>query len=188
MTVPSVLPRSANARGASLIEAIVASALVITMTAGVAHLLVWARRAAWSAGTGRAAVSMAAQKMEQLRAIPWHLDAGGAVVSDATTDLAHDPPRAGGTGLQPSPGGALERNTPGFVDYLDGDGRWCGTGVRPPPAAAFVRRWAIQPFPPDAADTIVFVVVVQAVADAAMGAAARDRAVRLRTIRTRVAQ
>ena len=55
----------------------------------------------------------------------------------------HDPPRAGGSGLTPSPGSSLARDTPGYVDYLDASGRWVGTGAAPPPGTVYVRRWAV---------------------------------------------
>ncbi len=178
--------RRASEAGASVIEAIVAAAIVVTVTAGTAHLLVWARRAAWTAGVETAAVSMGVQKMEQLRSLAWYVDAAGAPVSDSTTSLAHDPATAGGPGLGLSPGDALERDTPGFVDYLDPEGRWCGTGARRPSNAAFVRRWAVERFGADPADTLILTVVVVPVVDAAAGDTLRS--VRLQTLRTRVPQ
>lgn len=174
-------------RGVSLIEAVVASGVVITMTAGLAHLLVWTRSAAWTTGASSAAVVMAVGKMEQLRSLPWGVDLTG-LVSDTTTDLTPDTPTAAGTGLDPSPAGVLTENTLRFVDFLDARGRWCGTGVRPPPCAAFVRRWAIEPYPPDPAETLVLTVVVQAVADASRPPGTTVRQARVQTLKTRVLQ
>ncbi len=182
------MPRLATEHGVSLIEAVVAAAIVVTVAAGVAQLLVWARRAAWSAGVRTTAVSIAVQKVEELRSLSWSVDAAGAPLSDATTNLANDPPSADGTGLRPSPAGVLEQNTPGFVDYLDQEGKWCGTGARPPGQAAFVRRWAIEPFSADPADTIVLHVIVLPIADANVSPARSALGVRLRTVRTRVVQ
>jgi hypothetical protein len=160
----------------------------VTVLAGVAHLLVWARRTAWSASVGAVSVSLATQKMEQLRSLAWSVDVAGARVSDVSTNMATDPADGTGSGLQPSPAEALTRNTPGFVDYLDAAGRWCGTGARPPGQAAFVRRWAIEPFPPDPADTLLLTVVVMGISDAGPGAVAGTRIARLQTLRPRVLQ
>jgi hypothetical protein len=173
-------------RGASLVEAVIAAALVTTIAAGVAHLLVWSRHEAWSAGMRSTAVFLAVQKMEQLRSLAWYADPAGAGISDETTNLAEDPPAAGGSGLQPSPGGSLVQNTAGFVDYVDLQGRWCATGARPPACAAFVRRWAVQPFDADPADTRVLTVLVVPAGEASRRAS--PRAVRLQTIRTRAAR
>jgi hypothetical protein len=172
-------------RGASLVEALVAAAIVIAVTSSVAQLILWSRRAAWSAGVETTAVRLAAQKLEQLRALPWHVDAAGALVSDETTNLATDPPAASGTGLQPSPAGALDRNTPGFMDYVSADGQWRGSG--PPPAgAAFVRRWSIVPSATDAAHTLILTVVVVPLADAPSQRGRPVRGARLQTITTRI--
>lgn len=166
----------------------VAAALVTTIASGVAYLIVWSRHEAWSAGVRSTAASLAVQKMEQLRSLAWYMDPEGVAVSDGETDLAEDPPRAGALGLRQSPGGSLVQNLAGFVDYLDVDGRWCGTGAQPPPGTAFVRRWAVEPFGGDADDTLVLSVTVRAIRDEAAGLDTSPRTVRLRTIRTRVAR
>lgn len=186
-TLGAIATRLASQRGASLIEAIVASAVVVTVIAGVAHLAVWSRRAVFSAGTRSSAASLAVQKMELLQSLAWHVATDGSAVSDETTDASHDPPRPGGPGLTESPAGTLERNTPQYVDYLDPHGRWCGTGASAPPAAAFVRRWAIEPFPGDERDTIRVIVAVEPIAHAATSGGRGPGIVRLQTIRTRVA-
>jgi hypothetical protein len=129
-------------------------------------------------------VIAASQKIEQLRALPWYADDSGAPVSDVTADLSIDPPSSSGSGLQVSPEGALAANTAGFVDYLTRSGAWCGTGPRPPGCAVFVRRWSIEAFAADPADTVVISVLVFAVTDAGSPEAVR-RGVRLTTIRTR---
>ena len=174
-------------RGVSLVEAVVAAGVVITMTAGLAHLLVWTRSVAWTTGASSAAVVMAVQKMEQLRSLPWGVDPAG-LVSDTTTDLAPATPAAAGTGLEPSPPGVLTENTSRFVDFVDAHGQWCGTGVTPPPCAAFVRRWAIEPYSQDPAETLVLTVVVQGVADVARPPGSTVRAARVQTLKTRVVQ
>ena len=173
-------------RGASLIDALVAVAVVITVTTGVAQLVLWSRRAIWAARTHTIAVTLAEQKLEQLRSLDWTIDATGASISDESTDVSVDPPGPGGTGLQPTPAGTLAVNTPGYVDYVDAAGGWRGNSPDPPRGAAFVRRWSIEPLPFDAVDTLVITVLVTSVADAAVAREAPARGVRLRTIRTRV--
>jgi hypothetical protein len=174
----------ANTRGASLIEVLVALLLVVIVTAGVAHLLVWARRTAWSSGTRSIAVTLAIQKLELLRSLRWDHDDSGTPRSDTTTDLSLEPPAASGTGLQPSPVGTLTTNTPGFVDYVGVDGRWRGTGARPAAGAAFVRRWSVEVFAADGPDTLILTVVVLPLVDAPSSSEGA-RGVRLSTIRTR---
>ena len=176
-----------NTQGATLVDALIAVTIVITVTAGVAQLLIWSRRSSWSAGTRSMAVILAAQKIEQLRSLPWHVDAGGLPRSDETTDLSTDPARSSGTGLQPSPGGTLEGNTAGFVDYLAADGGWRGDGPRAPGNAAFVRRWAIEPFRGDPADSVILTVRVIPIVDVP-SAARSKRSVQLTTIRTRTSE
>jgi hypothetical protein len=149
-------------------------------------LIVWSRRAAWSAGVETTAVRLAAQKVEQLRALSWHVDSSGEAVSDTTTNLATDPPAVTGTGLQPSPGGTLDRNAPGFMDYVSADGQWRGTGSRPPPGAAFVRRWSIVPLAADAAHTLVLTVIVLPLADVQGQRGRPARGALLQTITTRI--
>jgi hypothetical protein len=176
-----------NAHGATLADALIAFTIVITVTAGVAQLLVWSRRSSWSAGTRSMAVILAAQKIEQLRSLPWHVDVSRVPRSDETTDLSSDSAPASGTGLQPSPSGTLDGNTSGFVDYLAADGGWRGNGTRAPASAAFVRRWAIEPFAGDPADSVILTVRVIPIADAP-SAARSKRSVQLTTIRTRTSE
>jgi hypothetical protein len=170
----------------SLLEAVIAAAIVTTIAAGVAHLLTWARHEAWAAGVRSTAVLLAIQKMEQLRSLDWYTDSTGTRVSDEATNLAEDPPGPAGRGLQPSPGGSLDQNVAGLVDYVDADGRPCGTGTQVPPCAAYVRRWAVEPFGADPEDTRLLVVRVLPVAEAFRERP--TRAVRLQTVRTRVAR
>jgi hypothetical protein len=108
---------------------------------------------------------LAAQKMEQMRALAWRFVDSGALVpaSDTTTDLSQDPMAVGGAGLSASPGGTLLTNTAGYVDYLDKHGRWSGNGGSPPAAAVFIRRWNIAPLPGSAPDSLVLQVLVTTV-------------------------
>lgn len=129
---------------------------------------------------------MAAQKLEQLRALPWEIDAAGTLVSDVTTDLSVAPPSAAGSGLGSSPAGSLHTSTNGYVDYLDGFGTWRGGSVAPPAAARFVRRWAITPLPGDPDHSLILHVVVLPLADEGAGDRRwSGRAVYLSTVRSR---
>ena len=175
----------AGQRGASLLDALVAIAIVTTVSAGVAQLIIWSRRATWSASTKTIAVVLAEEKMERLRGLVWEMDTAGISISDEMTDLSVEPAGTSGRGLQPSPAGTLLANTAGYVDYADADGQWCGTGITPCRSAAFVRRWAVEPVPSDATDTLVLTVAVFPLADAGASRPVLERGVRLKTIRTR---
>jgi Tfp pilus assembly protein PilV len=102
-----------NARGFSLLEALVAAALVAAAIGAVAQLAVIAASATRAARSGTMAVFLAQDKMEELRA------------------------RA--TRLPPSPAGTLERNVPAYSDFHDVRGQ----PIDDPDGAAYVRRWSI---------------------------------------------
>jgi hypothetical protein len=179
--------RVADDSGSSLVEALTTAGLIITTSIGVALLIVRSTRAIWTAGAQSAAVVAAQQKLEQLTALEWRTDAAGIRRSDQSSDLSVDPPASNGSGLQPSPSGSLDQNTPGFVDFVGRDGRWRGRGSAPVPGTAFVRRWSISAHPRDPADTLILTVVVLPVAEAP-GTAMHPAVVRLQTIRTRTAR
>ena len=147
--------------GFSLIETLVATALLATAVVALAQLSgIAARSNAGSRNTTYAAV-LAGQKLEELRALAWRFDDQGVPVSDLTTDTAVSPESPdGGTGLSPSPDTALLNNAPGWVDYLDRAGRKLGVGPRPPAGAVYVRRWAIQPLPENPDHALVIQVLV----------------------------
>jgi type II secretory pathway pseudopilin PulG len=171
--------------GFTIVDVLVAMAIVACGVVGVAALFVTAIRAVHTARTETSATALAVGKMEQLRALVWSFDARlpDAIDTDTTTDLSHDPPLASGRGLLPSPPGALDENVPGYVDYLDGDGAWVGTGAAAPPAAVFVRRWSVQPLPLRPDTLLVFQVVVIPAAGA--GTSSMNSAVRLVSAETR---
>jgi hypothetical protein len=169
-------PRIENESGSLLIEALTAAAVVITISTGVALLLVRSTVGVRDAGAQSAAVLLAQQKLEQLSALEWRIDSSGISRSDVTSNLSVDPPDASGSGLQPSPPGTLDRNTPGFADFVGPDQRM-----------SFVRRWSIVPHPGDPSNTIVVTVIVLPAGKAAEAAASSD-SVRLQTIRTRTAR
>jgi prepilin-type N-terminal cleavage/methylation domain-containing protein len=148
-----------NQRGFSLIESVVASAVLVVTLAGLASLFV---QSAHSAANGRrapVALAAAASKLDQLLALDWTYDASGTPLSDLTRDTSRDPPAAsGGTGLSLSPEDSLARDTAGFVDYITGDGG--SVGSTPAAGALLARRWRIRPWPGADADALLIRVCV----------------------------
>jgi type II secretory pathway pseudopilin PulG len=116
-------------RGTTLLESIVAASLLATIAVGTASLILLARRLGDRAEQLITATTLAAARLEALRAIPWQYDITGAVPDLASLSL--------------SPPDALERNSNGFWDAIDEAGRPRSGPAEP--LAAFVRRWAIVP-------------------------------------------
>lgn len=152
---------SRDEAGFSLIETIVATALLAGSIAMLGQLLAMSivnnahSRAVTYGGI------LAAQKMEQLRSLLYAFDPNGLPITDTSTNVAVSPAAAGGgRGLSPSPDSALRNDTSGYVDYLDGRGEWLGTGTTPPVGTVYVRRWSIEPLPIDRPDALLLQVVV----------------------------
>ena len=180
-------PRASEA-GFSLLEVLVAIVVLSTVAAGLAGLFALAAMATRSARSQTLATLIAMDKIEQLRGLMWSFDANGAAVSDTTSDLSTRPTASAGQGLRPSPPDSLQRNTIGYVDYLDDAGQWTGTGAQPAPGAVFIRRWNIQPLPADPVNTLIFQVLVRTVAGGAGGAGGRRPGdAMLTSVRTRKA-
>lgn len=135
-------PRRADS-GFALVELGIALCVLVLAITGVCTLLPVAQRAVSAGRDQTMATWLATQRLEDLRALQWSVDDAGVPVSDMTTDLSVAPFSGGGTGLLPSPTDALDVNRPGFVDYLDQNGQWVGTGAVPPGAAVYIRRWQI---------------------------------------------
>lgn len=152
------MPRSVA--GYALVETLVAAAVVVGLAAGVAQVALLTGAAVRDSGAQARALFLAVQKIEQLQSLPWTFDDRLEPVSDEVTNLAIDPPAAGGRGLQSS--GALTGAGGGYVDYLDRDGRWVGTGAQPPPGTVFVRRWSVSPIPAPGGDALLLQVLVVA--------------------------
>ena len=160
---------SSSQRGFSLIEVIISMGLLTTVSLGVAQLFAVSTKANRTARNQTSAVTMAEQKIEQIRSLSWGFDLNGQglPVTDTTTNLAVYPHTNTGTGLNPSPADSLLVNRDGFVDYLDTKGVWVGTGGQPPATAAYIRRWSIVPLPTNPNNTVVIQVLVTAVSDEA---------------------
>jgi hypothetical protein len=151
-------------RGFSLAETVIASAVMVTGVMGLVGLFITGTMANQGSHKTTHATLLATQKMEQLRSLAFAYDGQGLPVTDSTTDTSLDPPLKGNAcppacGLQP--GGSVGANTPGYVDYLDGNGNELGGGVDTPPInAVFIRRWMIQPHPNNPTNTIIIQVLV----------------------------
>ena len=153
---------NSNNRGFSLVEVLVAMGLLTVVSMSVAQLFALTTRANLTAKGATSTTSMAEQKLEQLRSLTWGFDlqGQGLPASDTTTNLTVTPPTHDGSGLNPSPADALEQNTAGCVDFLDGNGAWVGTGDKPPASAVYIRRWSITPLPTNPNNTLVIQVLV----------------------------
>ena len=174
-----------NNAGFSLIEVFVATSILAAAIGALAQLPIVAVRANAAARTATITALLAAQKMEQLRALAWGIDQLGLPISDISTDLTVWPPRAGqGVGLTPSPADALQRNAPGYYDMLDANGRLLGGGGPAPTGAVYVRRWSINLLP-SSADALVLQVLVAKLGIAAATAERGPDKARFVTMRTR---
>ena len=158
---------SFNSRGFSLIEVVVAMGILTVVSLGVAQLFAASTRVNVMARSQTSTTMLAEQKMEQIRSLTWGFDTNGEglPVSDTASDLTVSPATQNGSGLNPSPTDSLERNTTGFVDFVDAGGEWVGTGSTPPGTAVYVRRWSIQPLPTNPNNTLVIQVLVTPMAN-----------------------
>jgi prepilin-type N-terminal cleavage/methylation domain-containing protein len=133
--------------GFSLIEVMVASAILACAVLSVAQLAVAAIGSTAGARGVSEATLLAWQKIDQLRSLALAFDDAGQPVTDLSTNTAVQPEQAfGGTGLTPSGDGTLTRDAAGYVDYLDALGQPLGGGDRPPPGTRYRRRWAVELF------------------------------------------
>jgi prepilin-type N-terminal cleavage/methylation domain-containing protein len=186
-------PGRCPASGFTLIEVLVALAVLAVTAAGVAALFAVSIRDTRAARDQTTTMVLAAERMEQLRALAWGIDpATGLPVTDVTTELGRSPPDSSGNGLSPSPPGSLESNTPGYVDYLDGRGRWIGTGAAPPAGTTYIRRWHVEPLSNDPDTLVIRVLVTSVVRDASVVGSGQRRTRRadealLVTVKTRKA-
>jgi prepilin-type N-terminal cleavage/methylation domain-containing protein len=160
---------NSSSRGFSLIEVIISMALLTIVSLGVAQVFAMSTRANYVARGQTSTTALAEQKLEQLRGLTWGFDSEGQglPLTDTTTNLAVSPPTATGFGLNPSPADSLESNTTGYVDYLDANGTWVGTGSAPPGTAMYIRRWNIKPLPTNPNNTLVLQVMVTPIASEA---------------------
>jgi len=149
-------------RGFTLVEVLVAMAILAVAGAGIAGLATIARRTAADARRDDIMARAAASKMAVLRSLSFAVDATtGAAITDTSTNVTTDTPTGGGVGLTTSPASALTANTAGYVDYVTAAGIYAGTGSAPPRTAAFVRRWSIAASAASASTLVLQVVVLR---------------------------
>jgi type II secretory pathway pseudopilin PulG len=136
---------SDRCHGFTLVETLLAVSLLTMMVLTMGTVMVLAARASQSGAATDMAAVLAAQKLEQLRALTWGFDVSGTPSSDVSTNLASSPEQpAGGPGLSLSAADALQRNVEGFSDFLDARGTVLADGMLPP-ATVYVRRWSVRP-------------------------------------------
>ena len=178
--------RISSSSGAALAEALVAALILTTGLLTMARLVSVSTRSQTSSRHTTVATVLAAQKLEQLRALAWTWSVQGQPVSDRDTDttvLPHAP--TGGSGLSVSPGGVLDRNTPGYVDHLDARGAIVGRSAQAPPDAVYTRRWSIDALPGTPEQSLrIEVLVAMGDGPAAAGSRMPGQA-RLLTVKTR---
>ena len=117
-------------RGFTTAEAVVALSLLVAILASLGQAVFSATRATTRAAARSTAVILALDKMEQLRALKWTIDAGGAPVSDPA--------------LASSPADALQRDVAGYMDAR----------------AGYVRRWTVRPLSGSADTLVLVVRVI----------------------------
>jgi prepilin-type N-terminal cleavage/methylation domain-containing protein len=120
--------RAAPRAGFTLLEVMMALLLLAGAFVAVAQLLALAARASDQSRATALGAVLAAQKMEQLRALSWAFDTDGAPLD----------------GLSLSPPGALAADLAGFVDYFDDSGAPVGGGPPPSARAVVARRWSVE--------------------------------------------
>jgi prepilin-type N-terminal cleavage/methylation domain-containing protein len=137
---PCTARHCAGGDGFSLVEVLVATSIFVVALAATAPLVTGAIHANARARAATFSVLLAEEKMEELVAALWQQDIPGAA-------------------LAVSPPGTLNRSTAGYCDYVDRYGHRLGGGPEPPPGAAYLRRWSIDPLPMYPASTRVLQVV-----------------------------
>src|SRR5439155_24232113 len=89
---------TADARGFSIIEVLMATALMVTAVASLAQLFVLSTQRNTSSKNTTFAAGLAQQKMVQPRSLPWGFDSLGLPATDTSTDPMKFPATSGGTG------------------------------------------------------------------------------------------
>lgn len=135
-----------DSSGFSLIEALVATTIMVAALGILGHLTLASSRAVGASRSIAVAVLSARQKMEQLRVLP------------------ADHPL-----LAPSPANALHYDAAGYHDRVNA----AGAAVLPPADAAFVRRWSVEPLPGSDDAVVLQVRVIPLTAAVGPGGGAR---------------
>jgi type II secretory pathway pseudopilin PulG len=180
--------------GFSLLEVCVATGILIAAIVSLAEMFVLSTRTNMNARTTTYTAVLAEQKLEELRGLTWGFDMQGMPISDTTSNTSVVPESpVGGVGLTPSPAESLQRNTPGYVDFLDQFGtKLSASNSEPPPATVYTRRWSIEPLPTNPNNTLIIQVLVTRSRDRVADDDGRMRRLpeeaRVVTVKTRKAQ
>ena len=151
-----------------MIEVLVAASLVATTLVGLAHLVTVGAQRSLASRRSAGALAAAHGKLEELRAVPW--------------TYASDGGRVNGIALATSPPDSLDRDSVGFVDYLDAFGETVpATGSDQ--EAEYVRRWSINQLATGDLDTLILRVCVYSNAVVRVAASLPEACVA--TVRTR---
>jgi hypothetical protein len=143
--------------GVTLIEAVLALAILAGICGGAAAAIAAGRVVATQARHEAVAVAMAGARLGELQSLAF-------TIGPETTA-----PELGTT-----PADALWRDRDGCVDYLDAAGRALGSGAASRRAAAYVRRWRIGRRGAGGSELAVLAVLVAPMAEAERAAASGD--------------
>ena len=125
----SSIPRArGNHAGFTLLETLIATAILVTALAGVAQLFVLTMRTTRDSGSHGVALAAAQAKLETLRSLQLAYGPAGERLTDPA--------------LEASPSQSLLEDTADYVDALDATG---AVVVDDDAGKAFIRRWAITP-------------------------------------------
>jgi hypothetical protein len=158
------MPSLSDTRGFSLIEALIAAALVASAVVTLAHLVAAGAAQTTAARRSISALVLAQSKLEELRSAPFLFAADGS--------------RVDGPALARSPEASLVEDVDGWMEALDRFGD-AATDRQP---LHFLRRWAVRPLRDGDIDSLVLQVCVFA-SDAVRRDAVADACVS--SIRTR---
>lgn len=180
--------------GFSLLEVCVATGILIAAVVSLAEMFVLSTRTNTGSRTTTYTAVLAEQKLEELRALTWGFDMQGLPLSDTTSNTSVFPESpVGGVGLTPSPREALQRNTAGYVDFIDQFGnKLSAPNAEPPAGTVYTRRWSIEPLPTNPNNTLVIQVLATRLRERGSADAGRVRRLpeeaRVVTVKTRKAQ
>lgn len=131
--------RNSGIGGFSLIETLVASALVASVLIGLAHLIAVGAHQSLRSRRAATAVALVQSKLEELRNVTWTYDHNNMSVS--------------GEALTTSPASSLTEDMPGYVDYVSSHGEV--VALDGPDLPDLARRWSIAMFEPSDPDTLI---------------------------------
>lgn len=135
-----------STRGFTLVETLIATGMLVTAIAGLAHLFSLSVRFTRDSGQFGAALIAAQDKLESLRALGFTYDEGGTAVTDVR--------------LVASPSTTLREDIEPYFDRLDASGNVVMEG------ASYIRRWRISSIAPDEPAAVAIDVCVFDVAGA----------------------